>query len=301
MTTTEKAIYELLRIEPWGIMLRCPVAQGLDIARSIRVKGWSVHTGERSLGAKDDAVLDVVLRGGEWAISHDGRTMYLGNQGQWPTLCDLVELLIARRNPEYLFVHAACVAVGDRVVLLAGPSNNGKSTLSGALAQIGFEKLADDLTPIHFDSCGAGPFPAPPDELARNGDTTPTSTARGRGKLTHLFFLNAPGGELREVEGTGSWGEFLELIDGRPRNGLPPPARSIRVRFRGDFDLDPRLVAIPRSDAVRRLIRLSLGSHFQRADLIGRVSRLVRDCHCYELQPGHLDQTRRLIHDTVCA
>jgi hypothetical protein len=41
-------------------------------------------------------------------------------------------------------IHAACLAMGGRGVLIAGASGAGKSTLSVALAQAGFDFLADD-------------------------------------------------------------------------------------------------------------------------------------------------------------
>jgi len=49
-------------------------------------------------------------------------------------------------------LHCACVAKGDRALLLAGPSGSGKSTLSLALSQQGFGFISDDRS-----FCSLGP------------------------------------------------------------------------------------------------------------------------------------------------
>jgi hypothetical protein len=43
-------------------------------------------------------------------------------------------------------VHCACLSIGDEGLLVAGVSGAGKSTLSAALAQCGFDYVADDWT-----------------------------------------------------------------------------------------------------------------------------------------------------------
>lgn len=45
-----------------------------------------------------------------------------------------------------LTLHASCVALGERAVLLAGPSGSGKSSLALALIALGYQLVADDYT-----------------------------------------------------------------------------------------------------------------------------------------------------------
>ncbi len=51
-------------------------------------------------------------------------------------------------------VHAACLASGDKGLLVAGPSGVGKSTLAVALAQTGLSYVSDDWTYIGHDRHG---------------------------------------------------------------------------------------------------------------------------------------------------
>ncbi|MCB9139781.1 MAG: hypothetical protein H6642_15670 [Caldilineaceae bacterium] len=55
----------------------------------------------------------------------------------------------------YLALHAAAVATPDGVVLFAGSSASGKSTLAAAMAQRGYPVLADEVAPL----CLAGTAP----------------------------------------------------------------------------------------------------------------------------------------------
>jgi hypothetical protein len=52
-------------------------------------------------------------------------------------------------------LHASCVAIGGRAIVLAGPSGLGKSTLAAALAGNGATLLSDDISAITFH--GAAP------------------------------------------------------------------------------------------------------------------------------------------------
>jgi hypothetical protein len=56
-------------------------------------------------------------------------------------------------------VHAAAVALGGRVAILIAPSGTGKSTLTFALMQSGFEYLSDELAPIDLPRLSVHPYP----------------------------------------------------------------------------------------------------------------------------------------------
>jgi hypothetical protein len=57
-------------------------------------------------------------------------------------------IALQRQRPELYFLHAAAVAIGDRVAVLAAPPGSGKSTLTMALLERGLSYLSDELAPI---------------------------------------------------------------------------------------------------------------------------------------------------------
>lgn len=60
--------------------------------------------------------------------------------------------------------HASCVALGDRAVLIRGPSGSGKSDLTLRLIDDGARLLADDYTMLTRE--GGRIIAAPPDAIA---------------------------------------------------------------------------------------------------------------------------------------
>jgi hypothetical protein len=66
-------------------------------------------------------------------------------------------IALQRARPELYFLHAAAVAIGDRVAVLAAPPGTGKSTLTVALLGRGLAYLSDELAPI--DVSGLLVFP----------------------------------------------------------------------------------------------------------------------------------------------
>lgn len=56
-----------------------------------------------------------------------------------------LRLLIATRAPDHVFVHAGCVAVDGRALVLPGRSFSGKSTLVAALLREGADYLSDEF------------------------------------------------------------------------------------------------------------------------------------------------------------
>lgn len=53
--------------------------------------------------------------------------------------------------PGPLVIHASCVAVAGRAVLITGPSGSGKSSLALTLMAAGAALVADDQTEIYLD------------------------------------------------------------------------------------------------------------------------------------------------------
>jgi hypothetical protein len=57
-------------------------------------------------------------------------------------------LYVQEQHPDLYFLHAAALALGNRVAALVAPSGGGKSTLACALLSRGLRYLSDELTPL---------------------------------------------------------------------------------------------------------------------------------------------------------
>ena len=60
----------------------------------------------------------------------------------------------AEGAPNEMTLHATCVALGDRGVLITGPSGNGKSDLALRLIDEGAKLVADDLATLRAEDGG---------------------------------------------------------------------------------------------------------------------------------------------------
>lgn len=69
--------------------------------------------------------------------------------------------LCEERSTAFVTVHAAAVARADELVLLAGGSGAGKTTLTLALLETGWSYLSDDLAPVAVETGLVHPFPKP--------------------------------------------------------------------------------------------------------------------------------------------
>jgi hypothetical protein len=68
-------------------------------------------------------------------------------------------LHVQKQHPDLYFLHAAALALGDRVAALVAPSGGGKSTLACALLSRGLRYLSDELTPFEPRTLHVHPYP----------------------------------------------------------------------------------------------------------------------------------------------
>ncbi|MBK8162847.1 MAG: hypothetical protein IPK65_06815 [Gammaproteobacteria bacterium] len=89
---------------------------------------------------------------------------------------------VQKRRQDLLFMHAAALEFGGRVLILVAPSGSGKSTTTWALINNGFHYLSDELAPIHTETLRVHPYPhalclkaVPPDPFGLPAETLQTS------------------------------------------------------------------------------------------------------------------------------
>jgi hypothetical protein len=73
-----------------------------------------------------------------------------------------VHFQFMRVRPDLLWLHAAAVERNGRALLIAGPSGQGKSTLSTKLCERGWRLLSDDIAPTSMEADIVYPFPQAP-------------------------------------------------------------------------------------------------------------------------------------------
>ncbi|MGA9285528.1 MAG: hypothetical protein WBV85_08795 [Solirubrobacteraceae bacterium] len=102
---------------------------------------------------KDDGLLNVVCDEKPIAGPFDLR-LALG------ILDAELRMYIALNAPDYVFVHAGVVGVGERAIVLPGRSFAGKTTLVAALVQAGAEYWSDEYAVLDADGF-VHPYPKP--------------------------------------------------------------------------------------------------------------------------------------------
>jgi len=96
------------------------------------------------------------LRGAS-EIDHDGEISGLYEFVKHQLLVQFI-----RERQDLLWLHAAAVERHGKALIVAGPSGQGKSTLSTRLCEKGWSFMSDDIAPVRMSSNDVLPFPQAP-------------------------------------------------------------------------------------------------------------------------------------------
>jgi hypothetical protein len=129
-------------------------------ARALLTRLWEPFLTDEDDRA--DATFAVGHAGDVLSLSEGGTTVH--HADLW-TLTDALRYrmleVVESRLARYVSLHAAAVARDGRLVLFAGPSGAGKTTLTLALLGAGWSYLTDDLAPVDRATGEVEPFPKP--------------------------------------------------------------------------------------------------------------------------------------------
>jgi hypothetical protein len=216
--------------------------------------------------------------GGAWEVWLDGtREAALGTAEQ---VADFLfwhlnqEAVGAARAAGRVVLHAAAVAAGGRAVVVPGPPDSGKTTLTAALVRAGFGYLTDEAVVFDEASLAVAPFPKPlvlgPAVAPDLADLCPPATRLGSqwrvppGAVGSLAEPAAPGLVVAPSFSPGEPARLEPLT----------PAEAVVVLGGHSFNLLDRPQAA--------------------LDLLARVAR---QAPCYRLAGGDLREAVRLVRE----
>ena len=184
---------------------------------------------------------------------------------------------ITAYSQHILVIHAACVARGDRAVILPAPPGSGKSTLCAALANRGWRLLSDELTLIRLDT-GEVMGLARPVNL-KNASIDVIRAYAPEAFLTRpvhdttkgTVALMAP--TEASVLAAGIWARPTWMILPRYRPGV-----------------DARLEAMGSGAAFLQIADNAMNYHILGAHGFAAVGRMVDDCRSFNFEYSRLDE-----------
>lgn len=182
---------------------------------------------------------------------------------------------ISNHAHQYLIVHAAVVARGDRAMVLPAPPGSGKSTLCAALIHSGWRLLSDELTLIGMDDGLIVPLCRPVSLKNQSIDVIQRFAPDARfNRITH----DTAKGSVTHMAVPA---DQLHRIDQKAR-----PCWVVYPRYAvgAATELMPR----PRAGAVEDLARNSFNFAIQSGAGFKRLCDLVEGCACYDFRYSDL-------------
>lgn len=122
-----------------SLLAALPPGYRLEAHRSLPQKTWRLSPGP-------DGAMQAFAGEGVLATDHDVSFAL-------DVLMSDLELWVAEHSTEFVFVHAGCVAVSDRAIVIPGRTLTGKSTLVAALTSAGGTYYSDEYALIDTAGC----------------------------------------------------------------------------------------------------------------------------------------------------
>ncbi len=193
-------------------------------------------------------------------------------------LFDRLDALLAEQTAGLRF-HAGAVERDGEVVVVAGRSGQGKSTLTAALVQAGWRYLTDELVVVDPDSLQVTPYLRPLDldaaSLAALGIAEPDiSTGLRKDKVVpSRLGATSTGGRIAAV---------VVLTDHAPEG-------------------DPVAESLPAPEAVMAMVTLTFASTFADPDALVDLAHLCSTARTVRLHRAPLDDLVRAVDELVAA
>jgi HprK-related kinase A len=193
--------------------------------------------------------------------------------------------IVARCN-EYLQVHAASMAHGDKGVVLAGGSGAGKSTLAAALLARGWKYFCDEFALIDPETLLLHAYPK---AVCVKAGAFDMIKSLGMRLARDRHYIKALKGKVGYI----SPAEF-----GPETVAEPCPIRYVIFpKYTGQTEA--RLYPLPRARAAFALMQCALNRDVFEKDAVSLAGRIVRGAECFGLETGPIDETCDLLESLV--
>lgn len=199
-----------------------------------------------------------------------------------PLLEWALNLGMFHRPHRFCMVHAAVVERDDAAVLFPGAAGSGKSTLCAALVHRGWRLFSDEVALIRPSDGQLIPVPRP------------IGLKEQSIAVIRAFAPEAMLGPSWRGTAKGTVAHVRPPIDSVDRAGQTAPARHVVFpRFvRGS---ETNLQPISKGRALIHLAEHSFNYDVLGVDAFDLLSKLIEDCHCYELRYDNLDEATACI------
>ncbi|MHC4100250.1 MAG: hypothetical protein ACYSW1_05115 [Planctomycetota bacterium] len=193
---------------------------------------------------------------------------------------------IVARCDEYLQVHAASMAHGDKGIVLAGNSGTGKSTLAAALLARGWKYFCDEFALIDPETLRLHPFPK---AVCVKAGAFDMIKGLGLRLAQNRHYIKALKGKVG----------YISPSDLGPATVAEPcPVRYVIFpKYTGQGEA--RLYPLPRARAAFALMQCTLNRDVFTQEAVSITGRLVRGADCFGLESGPIDETCDLLESLV--
>lgn len=167
-TVESRPIVVTRSIRGWGVAATLAATSEALLARAIDALPKGFRVGR---GPADGRAYEIRRRSdGSIEFRRGDLLLFLGQLGTRlrEAIAGEFESLASTDSSEFAFLHAGCVEVDGRAIVMPGRSHAGKSTLVAAFLKRGARYLSDDMAPIDR-RLRAHPFPRPLGIRGANG------------------------------------------------------------------------------------------------------------------------------------
>jgi hypothetical protein len=220
-----------------------------------------------------EAVIEEHGGGFSWRLGEKAGTNSTLPAALWNLEAALCETILHSQRRS-IAIHAATIRIANSVVMLAGRSDAGKTTLSLALARRGLVVAGDDVALVDPDTFNVMAIP-------------------------RCFHVDDRGAALLEADGLAlpaAWERFRFITPNDFGARAEPPGRARWLIFmRGPRGEHPDILSMSQAEMTARLLSETGKGPLADSETIAAICGLAAGASCFALTPGPLGETADVV------